>query len=150
MPIDMIKLPSSDFQIKVPDRYFDRQGQPIDDIRKWGRLLGNAKYKRVAEVMLADGTWVSTVWLGLNHNWGAGPPLIFETVVFESLDGPGDLDMARYATEAEAVSGHALIVKRWRVKVRRKLARIAKHEAAIREVEARTRPVARRLVSLEG
>jgi hypothetical protein len=32
---------------------------------------------------------VSTIWLGINHRFGDGAPLIFETMVF--YDGPEDL-----------------------------------------------------------
>lgn len=135
----------------IQERYFDRQGKPFSDLREWERRFGDSAYKRVAEATLADGTWVSTVWLGLNHNWGAGPPLIFETMVFPSKDGPfSEQETDRYATEAEALAGHAAIVKKWAAKVRRKLARMVKREAVLREVEARTKPVARRLLSLEG
>mgnify|MGYP001603975392 FL=1 len=112
--------------------------------------MGDPAYKRVAETTLADGTWVSTVWLGLNHNWAAGPPLIFETMAFESGEHLNELETARYATEAQAIAGHARIVRRWKAKVARRLVRERRRLALEAEVEARTKPVARRLVSLEG
>ena len=46
---------------------------------------------------------VSTVFLGLDHQWGYGPPLVFETMLF---DGPEDGYQERYATWAEAEAGH--------------------------------------------
>jgi hypothetical protein len=50
------------------------------------------------------------VWLGLDHNWGDGPPLIFETMIFDQrLDKDyvfHDLYMDRYATEEAALAGH--------------------------------------------
>jgi len=49
---------------------------------------------------------VSTVWLGLDHGYGGGPPLIFETMVF---GGAHDEDQWRYPTEVEALAGHAEI-----------------------------------------
>lgn len=46
---------------------------------------------------------VSTVFLGLDHRFGDGPPLIFETLVFGGhLDG----QMDRYSTWDEAATGH--------------------------------------------
>ncbi len=88
--------------------YYDRQGEPIDMI-EWGKRLTDLEYKRVAYDELADGTIiVSTVWLGLDHNWGEGRPLIFETMVF---GGPNDQDQYRYSTEAEALAGHVERVK---------------------------------------
>lgn len=62
------------------------------------------KDKRVAYDELDNGNSVSTVFLGLNHQYGDGPPLIFETMVF---GGKYDQDMERYATEAQAIEGHA-------------------------------------------
>jgi len=52
---------------------------------------------------------VSTIWLGLNHQWGDGPPLIFETMVF---GGGLDQEQERYSTESEALVGHAAMCAR--------------------------------------
>jgi hypothetical protein len=49
---------------------------------------------------------VATVWLGLDHAGGSGPPLIFETSVYGGALGDNS---ERYSTEAEAIAGH----KRW-------------------------------------
>lgn len=47
---------------------------------------------------------VSTVFLGLDHNFsGRGPPLLFETMIF---GGPHDGKQRRYATYDEAEAGH--------------------------------------------
>lgn len=50
---------------------------------------------------------VSTVFLGLDHQFGEGPPLLFETMVF---GGPLDEEQRRYTTWAEAEAGHAEMV----------------------------------------
>ena len=89
--------------------YYDRQGNQIS-YKEYDELL-NPTYKRVAETTLPNGLWISTVWMGLDHNWGAGPPLIFETMVFENGDMGADLNMARYATEEEAIKGHEEMVE---------------------------------------
>lgn len=90
--------------------YFDKLGKELDQ-DEW-MLLYHEKYKRVAETTLADGKWVSTVWLGLNHNYTpSGPPLIFETMVFDSLGGTAIDDYTeRYSTLEQAQSGHIAIV----------------------------------------
>lgn len=73
--------------------------------------------KRVAGTTIGP-LWVSTIWLGIDHGWGSGEVLIFETMVY--FDGPswiGDSNMAkgwfddvyRYSTEAAALAGHAVI-----------------------------------------
>lgn len=84
--------------------YRDRQGNVIS-MEEWSRLLGDMEYKRVAYDEIPDtDIRISTVWLGLNHQYGDGPPLIFETMVF---GGPNDESMWRYSTEEEALAGHA-------------------------------------------
>ena len=94
--------------------YYDREGKPMDGVLRWAKLLEDPAYKRVAETTVGK-YWVSTVWLGLDHNFGfGGPPLIFETMVFHSGDGSmlGDDEyMERYATEEQALAGHAHIVE---------------------------------------
>lgn len=52
--------------------------------------------------------WVTTVWLGIDHNWGLGPPLIFETMVFD--DNENDEYCRRYATREQALAGHNAVV----------------------------------------
>lgn len=52
---------------------------------------------------------VSTVFLGLDHQYGDGPPLLFETMVF---GGPLDHEMNRYSTWNEAEKGHQEMVER--------------------------------------
>ena len=92
--------------------YYDRQGHPIATMQEWRRRRESER--RVAETTLSDGKWVSTVWLGLDHSFGSGPPLIFETMVFDrEKSGMSDLDCDRYSTEAEALAGHAAMVEKW-------------------------------------
>lgn len=88
------------------DDMYDRQGQRIT-MQRWGELHSDMSYKRVAETAVGP-YWISTVWLGMDHRWGQGPPLIFETMVFapdEVTLGP-EIECRRYSTEAEALAGH--------------------------------------------
>lgn len=73
---------------------------------------------------------VSTIFLGLDHQYGEGPPLIFETMLFHSktrvFDGPfgprryrpewtrDEQTTWRYSTMEEAKRGHRVIVERVR------------------------------------
>ncbi len=87
--------------------YYDRDGRPITDVGEFARLFSDLTYKRIL-VDTVDGADVSTVWLGINHNYtGEGPPLIFETMIF---GGDHDQDCWRYATEEEARKKHDEIV----------------------------------------
>lgn len=93
-----------------PHLWYDRQGQPIDTATA-NRLLGDMGYKRIAKTNIKSASdpaidWdVSTVWLGVDHSFGDGPPIIFETMVFGN--GDGDQYMQRYVTEEQARAGHA-------------------------------------------
>jgi hypothetical protein len=49
---------------------------------------------------------ISTVWLGIDHQYGDGDPLLFETMVFDKKDEWNDCYTARYSTWDEAVKGH--------------------------------------------
>lgn len=89
--------------------YYDRNGQPIS-MDQWARSF-RSDDRQVESTKLDGDAHVSTVYLGLNHNFGAGPPLIFETLVF---GGPLDGEMDRYTTEADARTGHYAMVQRVR------------------------------------
>lgn len=83
------------------------------DLLTWARWLEeNRDQKRVALDEI-DGTKVSTVFLGLDHSFGDGPPLLFETMTF----APGDSgeECERYTTWDEAVAGHAAMCERVRL-----------------------------------
>lgn len=47
---------------------YDRKGSPMT-MQEWSEKLNDPEYKRVAETTLPDGTRISTVWLGLNHQY---------------------------------------------------------------------------------
>lgn len=94
--------------------YYRRDGTPYD-MMDWARDFENMVLRRVAEDNLPNGVRVSTVWLGLNHNYfKKGRPLIFETMVFAG--SWTDLDCWRYSTEEEALRGHKTLVKKWKTR----------------------------------
>lgn len=77
------------------------------NLMTWARRFESSD-RVVARTKVYEGCDVSTVFLGLDHRFGApGPPLVFETMVF---GGPFDQDMNRYATWADAEAGHARMV----------------------------------------
>lgn len=91
--------------------------QPCGDLDVWAVWMEQARRDRRLVIAQdkdesGDGTiMVSTVFLGLNHNWGSGPPILFETLVFGSvLDG----EMDRYFTRDEAFRGHLAMCARVR------------------------------------
>ena len=68
----------------------------------------NIDMRRVAKDKIGD-TEVSTVFLCIDHSFGAGPPILFETMVF---GGPLDQEMKRYSTYEEAEKGHKEMCER--------------------------------------
>jgi hypothetical protein len=92
----------------MSDRYILVGHEPkrCDDLLEWGRWFEKAE-RHVAEDYLPGDVHVSTVFLGLDHRWGEGPPLLFETMIF---GGPNNEYQERYSTWAEAEIGHAKAV----------------------------------------
>ena len=88
------------------DRYILAGQTPVQEpcLLRWAAYMETAE-RHVAQTVLADGTRVSTVFVGIDYNWlHDGPPLLFETKVFR--DGVGG-EWAHYTTWAEAAAGHA-------------------------------------------
>lgn len=95
------------------------------DLMRWGRWIQTAD--RIVARTEVGALSVSTVFLGMNHNFIDGPPLLFETMVFRpaakseqsnfiirkisKVEVGGDVDLTRrYSTWDEAEAGHAKIV----------------------------------------
>jgi hypothetical protein len=102
--------------------YYGLDGQPIsrDEFVKLWRLRqvarGQANHgeslpeddpSRIGSDRVGD-AWISTVWLGIDHGYGHGPPIIFETMIFGGRD---DGFQARYATKEAALAGHRRVVE---------------------------------------
>lgn len=86
--------------------YRGMEGEPLSMAESMF-YFAHPETRRVAWTELEDGWVVSTVLLVLDHSHGFGPPLIFETLVFDGGGGViGDLS-ARYSTRANAEAGHA-------------------------------------------
>lgn len=94
--------------------YYDKDGRKLG-LFEWAKLMENFEYKVIKQDTLPDGKWVSTVWLGNDHNFsGKGPILIFETMVFSRKGGYNELDMDRYSTLEEAKAGHEKMVEKYK------------------------------------
>lgn len=85
-------------------------GSPAERTEEWARV------KREPGNNLKTSMWwqdrplmVSTVFLGIDHQFGDGPPLIWETMIFTDLGWLGNW-CHRYTTKAAATNGHYLIV----------------------------------------
>jgi hypothetical protein len=80
---------------------------PCADLETWARWFEHAN--RVVGNDHVGPARVSTIFLGLDHSFGHGRPLLFETMVF----WPGHAlneEQDRYTTLEEARAGHARVV----------------------------------------
>lgn len=97
------------------------------DLETWGRWFETTSNRIVATTVVDDTPTektkgfpgrerkyigpkvrVSTIFLGLDHNYSGGEPILFETMIF---GGPLDGEQWRYHTYDEAERGHANAVK---------------------------------------
>ena len=75
---------------------------PCFDTTKWGyqskgdKIIGKDQF---------NGVSVSTVFLGMDHSFGGGTPVLFETMIF---GGEHDQYQERYCTWDEAEKGHQI------------------------------------------
>ena len=89
----------------------DGKPKPVSDVLEWSQWYeANREGHIVAQTELS-GARISTVFLGLDRSFGEGPPLIYETLVF---DGPHDMEMDRCSTPEQAVAMHQKMVKKVR------------------------------------
>lgn len=65
--------------------YYILDGREIKkvDLMTWARWLETNRDDKIVKQEDVGNFWVSTVFLGLDHNWGDGPPILFETMVFK-------------------------------------------------------------------
>lgn len=82
--------------------------EPAPDLISWVKWWMQADERHVA-LDTCDHWRVSTVFLGLDHNWRpGGAPLLFETMVFDE-DGTDRL-CQRYTLRSLALAGHQAAV----------------------------------------
>jgi hypothetical protein len=103
-------------------RYYDRKGRVID-MFEWSYLFGDIGYKQLKHTTIDANTWVSTIWMGIDHGFSFDPlakPVIFETMCFRRMPEPKprrgggshefDEDgQWRWRTEEEALAGHETV-----------------------------------------
>ena len=77
------------------------------DMMSWATSFGSADARRVGKTDITETCYVSTVFLGLDHNHGRGEPILFETMIF---GGPLGGEQWRYRTYDEAERGHEAAV----------------------------------------
>ncbi len=86
------------------DRYILVNGKPVEepDLMRWGQWMKFGD--RIVSQDTIEEVKVSTVFLGLSHNFGEkGDPILWETMIF---GGEHDQYMERYSSKGAALIGH--------------------------------------------
>src|SRR4051812_23508465 len=87
----------------MTDKYIlDGRTPKKASLEEWARWFESADRHVCQDTV--GGVRVSTVFLGIDHNFGDGPPLIFETMIF---GGPHNEHQTRASTWDEAEAQHA-------------------------------------------
>lgn len=78
--------------------------QPVPcELVEWAKAYEDPKNNRQIAVDVVGDVRVSTVFLGLDHGFGEGPPVLFETMIFE---GEHEGYQDRCCTYNEALEMH--------------------------------------------
>jgi hypothetical protein len=89
----------------MSDFYILREGTPVpatvEECARWFQDQPEGRTLRRDQV---GSVTVSTVFLGTDHSFGAGPPVLWETMVF---NGVLDEKQQRYTSQEAALQGHA-------------------------------------------
>lgn len=87
----------------------DSDGNPVAeyDLLRWARWM-EANERSLRRTNIGQ-VCVSTVFLGIDHGFDGGRPVLWETMIF---GGPTDAEQQwRYTSKSAAIDGHASAVK---------------------------------------
>lgn len=106
--------------LRMGDHYIlDDDLQPLHvPFIEWSLWFERHRHERILRQQYVGVYFVSTVFLGLDHAFGQGPPVLWETMVFDHRRGGSrkwaDVEPAnytrRYTSLADALAGHAIAV----------------------------------------
>lgn len=87
----------------------DENNNPVkSDLEESNKFLKDIQRRVVAHDQLPDGSLLSTVFLCMDHSYGVGDPVLFESMWF---GGPYEGHQRRYKTWQEALEGHASMLE---------------------------------------
>jgi hypothetical protein len=86
---------------------------PTDDVMAWADWMQSHEKDRIVRQQDVGHLWVSTVFLGMDYQVCDGPPLLFESMIFD-YSNPEDPEILEYLercpTEELALEMHARAV----------------------------------------
>lgn len=87
----------------------DDQGEPVacESMLEWSAWFATAD-RQVALDTVGD-MRISTVFMGMDHAFNGGPPMLWETLI---MGGPLDGEGRRYSSRLAAMRGHAEFLAR--------------------------------------
>ena len=85
----------------------DKKVIVCNDIYEWGRFMEHKD--RIVKQEIIGNSRISTVFLGLDHRFGEGEPLVFETMIF---GGKEDQYQNRCSTWEQAEKMHLKALKK--------------------------------------
>lgn len=105
-------IPPGLFWIMNPDGSTESLHDPV----AWGQwMYDHQEFRIIGQQVLPTGAEISTVFLGLNHDFTwythTAPPILFETMLFTPGSKAGPALLQRYHTRDEAKMGHESWVK---------------------------------------
>jgi hypothetical protein len=87
----------------------DGQAVPCDNSMAWALWYESAQTERTRQLALTridNHTFVSTVFIGIDHNWSSsGDPVLWETMIFGD-GGESNGYQRRYSSREAALTGH--------------------------------------------
>jgi hypothetical protein len=86
----------------------------MEDYYKWQRALPDGIKTRMGFKLARDeveGVYVSTVYLGLDHAYECGPPILWETMVFGLANS--ETDCERSANRKDALKVHQKFCRKY-------------------------------------
>ena len=78
----------------------DKKIVPVDNLLEWAK--GFEEGSRIVTQEYVGDQWISTVFLGIDHQWGKGKPVLFETMIFSREDDAFEYFQTRSCTYSEA------------------------------------------------
>lgn len=93
-------------------RYFILKNRTVHsclDAMEWAKWFEENPSDRVVKQSEVNGAKISTVFLGIDHCYDGGEPILYETMIF---GGPNDQYQYRYHTYKQAEEGHDKLVEK--------------------------------------
>ena len=94
--------------MKTTGKYVMVDGKVVEenDLETWAMWFAAAHGDNIhVDLTFIGSTSISTVFLAIDHSFGSGKPVLWETMIFSEFERI-DEHMDRYTSEADAQDGH--------------------------------------------